>query len=603
MNDDYCRKKSIAFWLAIGLGSVALAAIYCYPVFVNISNWGIQDWDAHYFYHVVPRQTIVDYHELPLWNPYACGGMPMLANPQSRILTPFFLLHLVFGVPLAIRLEIVLHLALAFLGAILFASTSGVRRLGAVAAGAVYAFSTYFAVNLMTGMTVFLAAAYLPFIGWLLVRKGDRRENAWGIALCLALVFGEGGHYLVPIFALFILALLIARGNGLSPLAVIRQFATISLVAVGLSAIKLLPAIELMITYPRQINDYSGYNFVSLLYSLLSRHQAVDAVVPSMTYGMDENGIYVGILGIGLAAVGVMAQWRQRWKLLIVFAIFLWLSFGNRVWPSLWSFLHLLPVYDSMRVAQRFRVVWLLGLALFAGIGLDAIRAFMIRVFRRPVYGAAVGLAVLITLFVDLFAVGLGPWRDAFTIPAPAIERASEFRQESAEPFYDAHGHVKLPHSHGAGSAYLPAYYANRGTIDCYESVPVLHWATPFDATGYLGEIYVIDATGNAEIIKRTPNTISIRVQLNSDGAVVINQNFYRGWWANTGEIVEYEGLLAVKLGPGIHEISLRFLPVSFILGALITLGTMGYGIWALIRHRRIMHISKASTAVCAKSD
>jgi hypothetical protein len=422
----------------------------------------------------------------------------MLANPQSRILTPFFLLHLVFGVPLAIRFEIVLHLALAFLGASLFASTSGVRRLGSVVAGAVYAFSSFFAVNLMTGMTVFLAAAYLPFLGWLLVRSGDQRENAWGIALCLTLMFGEGGHYLVPISALLIVALLIARGRSLSPRLVIRRLATIGLLAIGLSAVKLFPAIELVNKYPRKIDDYSGYSFGSLLYSLLSRDQAVDAVaaqpgipglVEGMSYGMDENGVYVGILGAGLAAVGLLAQWRQRWRLLIVFGIFVWLSFGNRIWPSLWSFLHLLPVYDSMRVAQRFRVVWLLGLALFAGIGLDAIRGFVTRIFRRPLYGAVVGVTVLVALFVDLFAVGLGPWRDAFPVPAPAIEHAPEFRQVRAEPYYDAHGPVASSHGHSSGSAYLPAYYANRGTIDCYENVPVRRAATPFDAAGYRGEV------------------------------------------------------------------------------------------------------------------
>jgi hypothetical protein len=599
------RTNRAAFGAALGLGAVALAAVYCHPILKNVTNLGIGDWDYHNLQLEVARKTVVEHFELPLWNPYACGGIPLLAHPLSRVLTPFFLLHLVFGVPLAIRFEIICHLVLAFLGAFLFASASGVRRLGSAVAGGVYAFSSYFAVNLMFGQTEFLSVAYLPLLGWLLIRAGNQREKEWGVALCLALIFGEGGAYVVPISALLIVGLMIAWGDG--HLRLMRQLATIGVLAIGLSAVKLFPAIEFISKFPRLINDYSGYSVGSLLYSLLSRDQTVDAWLEpggkwlevlkeplphigrhGLVYGMGENGIYVGILGVALAIVGLLAQGRRRWRLLIVFGIFVWLSFGDRIWPSLWSFLHQLPVYDSMRVAQRFRVAWLLGLALFAGIGLDAIVGFVTRIFRHPMYGAVVGVSVVAALFVDLFAVGLGPWRDAFPIAAPAIEPASEFRHARDGLYYDAQGPVAPlnRHSHSSLQGNLPNYYANRGTIECGDSVNVARAAMPFDAPGYRGEVYVADTVGDARITKRTPNALRIHAQLNSDGAVVINQNFYPGWRTSAGKIVDRDGLLAVKLSPGTHEISLWFLPVSFVLGAVVTLGTMGYGILSLYRRR-----------------
>jgi hypothetical protein len=568
--------------MALGLGAVALATIYCRPILEHISNWGIQDWDYFNFQQEVARQTIIEYRELPLWNSYACGGLPLLAHPLSRLITPFFLLYLLFGVPLAIRLEIVFHLALAFLGAFLFASTLGVRRLGSLVAGSLYAFSSYFAVNLMTGMTVFLSAAYLPFLGWLLVRNGSQREMVWGIALCLALIFGEGGHYNVPICALLLITLSIAWDHKQ-----VIQLPTIGALAIGLSAVKLFPAVELMSKYPRQISDYSGYRIDSLLYSLLSRDQSVDAgFVHGLIYGMDENGIYIGILGLSLVAVGVLAQWRSRWRLLAVFGIFVWLSLGNRIWPSLWSFLHHLPVYDSMRAAQRFRVVCLLWLALFAGIGVHVVGDFITRRCRRPLYGTILEFAILAVLIVDLFAVGLGPWRDAFPIAAPVIEPGLEFRQARTGSFYDSQGPTSKMQQHSSWSGYLPDYYANLGTIDCYEPLPVHPAALPFDAPGYQGEVYAIGAAGSAEIIQRTPNSFRIRAELGSDGAVVINQNYYRGWWTSAGEIIDQHGLMAVKLSKGMHDFSLRFLPITFLLGALVTLVTIGYGIFLLCKSR-----------------
>jgi len=68
------------------------------PIFQEFENWGVRDWDLHIFYHAVPVSTILDYHQFPLWNPYHCGGSPLLAHPQSSFLSPTVLFSLIFGV-------------------------------------------------------------------------------------------------------------------------------------------------------------------------------------------------------------------------------------------------------------------------------------------------------------------------------------------------------------------------------------------------------------------------------------------------------------------------------------------------------------------------
>jgi len=69
-----------------------------------------------------PPLSVAHFHQLPLWNPYECGGTPMIGDPQSRVLTPFFLIHLLFGPVVGIHLEIALHFAL------LWADISGGAR-------------------------------------------------------------------------------------------------------------------------------------------------------------------------------------------------------------------------------------------------------------------------------------------------------------------------------------------------------------------------------------------------------------------------------------------------------------------------------------------
>lgn len=42
------------------------------------------DWERNLAFLEYARKSIVDYHQIPLWNPYHCGGMPGIAYPESQ---------------------------------------------------------------------------------------------------------------------------------------------------------------------------------------------------------------------------------------------------------------------------------------------------------------------------------------------------------------------------------------------------------------------------------------------------------------------------------------------------------------------------------------
>src|SRR5271170_2265254 len=89
-------------WVVIG--SLAYALLFTYPWLTHLgqrSSFG--DWDTLGALQWSAYYEVRSFHQLPLWDPYRCGGLPLLANPQSRILTPFFLLHLIFGPSLGMQ--------------------------------------------------------------------------------------------------------------------------------------------------------------------------------------------------------------------------------------------------------------------------------------------------------------------------------------------------------------------------------------------------------------------------------------------------------------------------------------------------------------------
>src|SRR3989338_9617391 len=110
-------KQELAALIIFLIISVAFA----YPVFKNIKNWGIHDWDQHLMLNAVPKETILEFGQFPLWSPYYCGGNAMLANPQSSFLNPLFIFVLIFGEIIGLKLLIFVYLIVGLLGMFLLA--------------------------------------------------------------------------------------------------------------------------------------------------------------------------------------------------------------------------------------------------------------------------------------------------------------------------------------------------------------------------------------------------------------------------------------------------------------------------------------------------
>lgn len=94
---------------AIGALYLGLSAAFTAPLFAAPNATGWQDWDVHLFFHAAVLKSLVEYGQLPFWNPWYCGGNVLLQNPQVPLLTPVYPLATVMSLPLAMKINIVLH--------------------------------------------------------------------------------------------------------------------------------------------------------------------------------------------------------------------------------------------------------------------------------------------------------------------------------------------------------------------------------------------------------------------------------------------------------------------------------------------------------------
>jgi hypothetical protein len=93
-----------------------ISVAFCAPLFAHPAGVGTLDWDQHQFYYAQVIKNVVEYAQPPFWSPWYCGGNVMWQNPQTALLSPVYPLTAIAGLPLAMKVNIVLHYFAGFVG-------------------------------------------------------------------------------------------------------------------------------------------------------------------------------------------------------------------------------------------------------------------------------------------------------------------------------------------------------------------------------------------------------------------------------------------------------------------------------------------------------
>ena len=86
----------------------AIASIlFSLPLLMKLNWIGVGDWELFVTMAAVPSQTITHYGQFPFWNPYIGGGNILFHHPEVGILSPLYILILIFGPLIGIKLKMV----------------------------------------------------------------------------------------------------------------------------------------------------------------------------------------------------------------------------------------------------------------------------------------------------------------------------------------------------------------------------------------------------------------------------------------------------------------------------------------------------------------
>ncbi|MEA1927278.1 MAG: hypothetical protein U9N73_03665, partial [Candidatus Auribacterota bacterium] len=295
-----------------------------------------------------------------------------------------------------------------------------------------------------------------------------------------------------------------------------------------------------------------------------------------ISWGLDDNGMYLGIIVFIFFLIGFIFSFKRRIPLALTLLILLWLSFGDRVTPSIWGMSRQLPIYNLQRVATRYRYALALCVSVFVGMGVQFLKDYLLSLSIRRLIVKIIIVTIPVVIFFDFLLVNSRILEEAFPVIPPEVPGKKQFFQTWLPPEYNRRGEI-ISSALFEGSSFYN-FLMNVGTISAIEPVPITAYAIPIDSEKYKGEVYLSGTEGTVAIEDWSPNRIVINVEARGEGSVIVNQNYFPGWKVKgegAPEIEEIKGLVGVKVPPGRSNFVIYYLPASFQIGLMISLTTL----------------------------
>src|SRR5256885_962806 len=138
----------------------ALALIFVWPLLATAAYANdFRDAQVLDLHERVATMSVTRFHELPLWDPYYCGGLYGLGAPQSRFASPAFLASLLFGPERGAPIVIFFLTVLGMEGTYRWIRARAVAEGPALIVAPIFALSGHFVVAMYRGWTNFFDSA------------------------------------------------------------------------------------------------------------------------------------------------------------------------------------------------------------------------------------------------------------------------------------------------------------------------------------------------------------------------------------------------------------------------------------------------------------
>ena len=585
------------------------------------------------------KRSLLQFHQIPLWNTFQFLSQPYLADPQSLIFYPPNYLLLLLPVEPALLILILAHLVLAGAGAYFLAKNQfKLSQLAAVFVALSFTLTPKIFSHLEGGhYTMLMAVAWLPWFTWLALKFVARPTLKHAALLALVawpiyLNYINIAYFALLFFATYSLFYLFTHRTKFSFKQYAISYTLFTILFLGLIAPNLLAQLELsdFSTRKLMIFEYVAqpiWSFKLFLQNLLFPYR--------LTYLQftTERILFPGI-GVGVLAIVGWFSWRSklRWFFISWIIFSLLFSLGRRI-PFFIFFYQFFPLMKWMRITTRLWIISNLLIAVFAGFGLAKIRrkfnlkaawlilslslfeliGVHIKIFSQPAQPE-----LLPTSFYRLIAADQEPnFRTYCTTACFSLRQLGQLNLNSVSGNNPVQIASFVDYLQSAGgyqywhyAPILPPYQSYgeqpQPSADMLGKMNVKYVASPYPLTDTAFQLLKSESgfylyqnlsqqpvwlsqEGAVEIVRFSPNVIKIKVNTDApDNLLTLSQQFYPGWQAvdQTGSrlpIINSKPFLSAPITPATTEVTFSYRP-RYLTISLILLCTSLFSVFILVK-------------------
>jgi hypothetical protein len=350
------------------------------------------------------RQSIVTWHQVPLWNPLILSGMPLTADPLAGFWYLPNVLAWVSSSGLGFNMLFWGHLGLAACGVMMLLRSEGAGQLSAFLGGIAFSATPKLIGHIGLGhLTYVEAVCWTPWVLLAIRRAVDGalepsgRMLRFGVAgAVLGLTFVIDPRWLIPVGLLggAYVGKCLAHSQPRRGRMTFGRGALAGVVALGVASPALIPLLELLPRTTRWGLTTSAAEDLSLAPARLLGAALFDGG------GLPETQTYLGATVVLLLAVGAALSLRRGrfWTATLVVSCVLCLGSFTPLYGWL---LRIVPGMSLTRVPARFYSIVTLAAAMLVGHAFDHLS-------EGPPDAGAARRARLVAVGFGAFALALG---------------------------------------------------------------------------------------------------------------------------------------------------------------------------------------------------
>lgn len=308
--------------------------------------------------------------KMPLWNPYSYCGMPLLANFQTAVFYPFSIFFYIFGFIFGLKLFTVIHTFLAALFLFLYLRNNKLKTIPSFTAGVVFAFGGYL-ITKTEFLSLMGTAIWLPLI---LLLSGNIPICSLAISISLF-----AGYPPVLFFIMIFLLVETLTENK------VKKFASIMPIVIIVSAIQILPSLELILNSVRQsglkISDAiiwsANYSDLLALISPLFLKIEVTGLFTGEKFFWIKS-CWIGFTAFSISIIGIFyiskkSVFRNRKKMVLYFLLIIFsllFAVGDKT-PFYSVVHHYIPGFNLIRYPAHILFIPFFIFVTFTATGLN----------------------------------------------------------------------------------------------------------------------------------------------------------------------------------------------------------------------------------------